>query len=176
MHSVLYAYDNILPSIITKLNAWSAEMRAPWERDGECVGSGEGQRVWGWGQNTVRKKNPDMPNRRDSRSCSDSAPAAGRGRERERRGVEPLPSAQAWNWRRLTLPPPPPPLYSVLSSRCQEVAQCLFCFLLKVCVILHVSFCLFVFILKNWRSRLVVRKFQVALCVSSCRQSHDCLI
>lgn len=36
------------------------------------------------------------------------------------------------------------PLYSVLSSRCQEVAQCLFCFLLKVCVILHISFCLFV--------------------------------
>lgn len=100
--------------------------------------------VWGWGQNTVReKKNPDMTNRRDSRSRSDSAPAAGRGRERERRGVEPLPSAQAWNWRCLTLPPPPP-LCSVLSSRCQEVAQCLFCFLLKVCVILHISFCLFV--------------------------------
>lgn len=70
------------------------------------------------------------------------------------------------------------PLYSVLSSRCQEVAQCLFCFLLKVCVILHVFLfvCLFVFVLKNWRSRLVVRKFQVALCVSSCRQSCDCLI
>lgn len=53
-----------------------------------------------------KKKNPDMPNRHDSLSHSDSAPAAGRGRERERRGVEPLPSAQAWNWRRLTLPPP----------------------------------------------------------------------
>lgn len=114
------------------------EMESVWEveRDRGCGG---GVRIL-W----EKKKNPDMPNRRDSRSRSDSAPAAGRGRERERRGVEPLPSAQAWNWRCLTLPPPPPPLYSVLSSRCQEVAQCLFCFLLKVCVILHISFCLFV--------------------------------
>lgn len=112
----------------------------------ESVWEVERDRGWGVGVGSEyceRKKNPDMTNRRDSRSRSDSAPAAGRGRERERRGVEPLPSAQAWNWRCLTLPPPPP-LYSVLSSRCQEVAQCLFCFLLKVCVILHISFCLFV--------------------------------
>lgn len=115
------------------------------------MGGGEGQRVWGVGSEYCEKKNPDMPNRRDSRSRSDSAPAAGRGRERERRGVEPLPSAQAWNWQRRTLPPHPP-LYSVLSSRCQEVAQCLFCFLLKVCVILHVSFCLFVCLFSSSRT------------------------
>lgn len=67
------------------------------------------------------------------------------------------------------------PLHSVSSSRCQEVAQCLFFFLLKGCMISHVFF---IFVPQSWRSRLVVKEFQVGLCVcvSSCPQSLDSLI
>lgn len=77
------------------------------------------------------------------------------------------------------------PLHSVLSSRCQEVAQCMVVFfffsLLTGCMILHVFLfyfvCFFMFFflfvcfpLQSQKSRLVVKKFQVGLCVcvSSC--------
>lgn len=60
----------------------------------------------GWRGSEYCKKNPDVPNQRDGRSRSDSAPAAGRERGERERGVGPLPSAQVWNWRRPMLPPP----------------------------------------------------------------------
>lgn len=68
------------------------------------------------------------------------------------------------------------PLHSVLSSRCQEVAQCLFVFFSFKRM--HDFTCLFIFVLQSWRSRLVVKKFQVGLCVcvSSCPQSPDSLV
>lgn len=66
--------DNKLSSI--KLNGWSVETRAPWERN-EGVGEGGGVR------GSDYCKNPDVPNRHDGQSRSDSAPAAGRGREKE---------------------------------------------------------------------------------------------
>ena len=78
MRSVPYAYDNKLSSI--KLNAWSVETRAPWERNGGggWVGGSVGEGC----QNTVIRIQMG-PIDMTSQSRSDSAPVAGRGRERE---------------------------------------------------------------------------------------------
>lgn len=112
--------------MMTKLNAWSVETRAPWERNGGHVS------VLRVGNQNTERKNPGVPDQRDGRSGSDSALAAGMGRERESEGIWfgsfpfffcPSP---------MTASSSPPlqfsPLHSVLSSRCQEVAQCLFFF------------------------------------------------
>ena len=86
-------------SVATKLNAWSVETRAPWERDGGCVCMcvhvcvcvcGGGEEEVGVGSEYCKKKeNPDVPNRHDSRllrlwPCSRKG--GGRGRERESEG------------------------------------------------------------------------------------------
>lgn len=103
-------------SSIKFLNAWSVEMRAPWERNGECV------YLWGFFFLEVRvrilkrkkkKKTRDVPPSIDVGSDSPAAREGGR----KARDVCPPPSHSSSS-----------PLHSVLSSRCQEVAQCFFLF------------------------------------------------
>lgn len=115
-----------------------------------------------------------MPNQHDSRSRSD-CPCSRKGKEGERvRGVGASSFCLSLE---LTTPDSSSfsPLHSVLSSRCQEVAQCLFFFSFER---LHdftrlFFFFFFLYALQSWRSRLVVKEFQVGLCVcvSSCLQS-----
>lgn len=169
LHSVPYAYDNKLSSMMTKLNAWSVETRAPWERNGGRVSV---LRVGN--QNTVRKKSRCarstwQPVRLRLCPCSRN----GKGERDKVRGqgsALPLFSfARAWIWWQLPPPPPPfSPLHSVLSSRCQEVAQCLFFFFFWKVACFHTSCFNFSFVLRSWRSRLVVKEFQVGLCVFLC--------
>lgn len=123
-----------------------------------------------------------MPNPHDSRSRSDSAPAAGRGgteRESEGCGASSLcPSLE------LTTPDSSSssPLHSVLSSRCQEVAQCLFFFvffLFSSFERLHDFTRLFIFVLRSRRSRLLSQRVSgrfVCLCHHPVPQSLDSLI
>ena len=88
-------------SVATKLNAWSVETRAPWERDGGCVCMcvhvcacvcvcvvGGGRR-WEWVQNTVKKKKIQVGPFDMTGGYSDSGGGGGEGEgggERESEG------------------------------------------------------------------------------------------
>lgn len=140
LRSVPSAYDNNMSSIMTKLNAWSVETRAPWEKWRRCVGVG-GLVIEV--QNTVRKIQMCPINM--TVGHAQTAPAAGRERRERVRGVGASSFCLSLE---LTTPDSSSfsPLHSVLSSRCQEVAQCLFFFfLLKGCMISHVFF-LFIYL------------------------------
>lgn len=146
------------------------------EMEGMCKGVGGG----GGGQNTVRKKIQMCPiDMTVSHAQTLPLQQVGEGREGEGCGASSSPLPKPGTDDARLLPPPFSPLHSVSSSRCQEVAQCLFLFIffiLKGCMISHVFF--YMFVLQSWRSRLVVKEFQVGLCVcvSSCPQSLDSLV
>lgn len=110
------------------------------EMEGVCKGVSGG----GGGQNTVRKKIQMCPiDMTVSHAQTLPLQQVGEGREGEGCGASSSPLPKPGTDDARLLPPPFSPLHSVSSSRCQEVAQCLFLFIffiLKGCMISHVFF------------------------------------
>lgn len=187
LHSVPYAYDDKPSSMMTKfkcLVSWNKSTMGEKWRVCLC------KRRWGreGGQNTVRKKS-DVPTQHDGPLRLKTLPLQqdGEGRERERKwGV--MGGLLLFSSREPTTTTSSSsaffsPLHSVLSSRCQEVAQCLIFFLLKGCMISHVFFsvCFIQFcppqLEEQTGSQRVSGRFVCCFfCVSSCHQSLDSVI